>query len=151
MQIRIVKPILTASYVITVQIGIIYHVLNLVSENLLNSKISPSLKYMCPLCKSKKECDTCKISTLQNNPALSIYCFSCGILSCHECAKLSCTEIQRLNSIEQIYLCHECSLDYYCLVCNHLCNHGCIQCDNCQKWIHFKCTKMTKKQISRFK
>ena len=101
--------------------------------------------------KNKNYCDGCKISITQNDPSYSIYCFSCGLLYCHDCEKLTVSETQRLNAIENIYLCHECSLDYYCLVCKSLCNHGCIQCDSCKSWIHFKCTKMTKKQISRFK
>ena len=111
----------------------------------------PNLKFMCKLCKSKRSCDGCKTSLHQNDPTHSIFCFSCGQLYCNACEKLSYPEIQRLNSIENIYLCHECSLDYYCLECKRLCNHGCIQCNSCKSWIHYKCTKMTKKQISRFR
>ena len=120
------------------------------NKKFLEFNNSPQLKYMCKFCKRKKSCDNCKKSISDNDPSHSIYCFSCGLLYCHECEKLSYSEIQRLNAIEQVYICHECSLDYYCLVCKHLCNHGCIQCNSCKSWIHFKCTKMTKKQISRF-
>ena len=106
--------------------------------------------YMCKLCKNKKTCDGCQTS-VSNNPVESIFCFACGILFCQDCAKLTHSDIKRLNSVEQIYLCNECSIDYYCSVCNYLCNHGCIQCNNCKNWIHYKCTKMTKKQILRFR
>ena len=69
---------------------------------------------------------------------------------CIGCSKLSYSEIKKLNSVEKAFICHECRTDYSCLVCQKLCNDGCIMCNKCNAWIHFKCTKMTKKQINRY-
>ena len=104
---------------------------------------------MCRPCHDKKQCDICK-SDVKHDVDKSIYCFRCGSLFCNLCAKLTYAETKKLNSSEQVYFCYACSHDYYCLVCKQLCNHGCIMCNKYQSWIHFKCTKMTKKQINRF-
>ena len=104
---------------------------------------------MCRLCKKKKQCDLCQ-SNVFDDLDKSIYCFECGSLFCFQCANLTYAEVKKLNSASQVYFCNECSIDYYCLVCKKVCNHGCIMCNNCKSWIHFRCTKMTKKQINRF-
>ena len=45
------------------------------------------------------------------------------------------------------YLCNECLTENFCNICSKPCIDGCIQCDSCHKWIHYKCSKMTRGQI----
>ena len=45
------------------------------------------------------------------------------------------------------YFCKDCGVDNFCPVCNELCRNRCIFCSNCEKFLHAKCTKLTKGQV----
>ena len=79
-----------------------------------------------------------------------LYCEGCMNKFCSSCLPLTDSQVHVFLNTEKAYLCFECSIDHYCGVCSAICNDGCIMCDSCFMWIHFKCSKLTKKQIRRY-
>ena len=41
--------------------------------------------------------------------------------------------------------------DYDCLICETPCDTNAICCDGCNAWIHYKCEKLSKKEINELK
>lgn len=41
--------------------------------------------------------------------------------------------------------------DYDCLICETPCDNNAICCDGCNAWIHYKCEKLSKKEINELK
>ena len=109
---------------------------------------SVNLNYKCKFCKSRtKKCSKCS-KTLKNVSEKKLYCISCKEWSCHDCLTLtlSTNQILKFTSTDLPYFCTDCSIDYYCPVCTHLCRDKCIFCQNCEKFLHLKCTKLTRGQ-----
>ena len=48
------------------------------------------------------------------------------------------------------FFCCDCSIDYYCPICLDICRDKCIFCNHCEKFIHVKCTKLTRRQIRSY-
>ena len=83
-----------------------------------------------------------------SNPNRSKYCVGCLDKICIDC--LSIESLQAKSAIyanKKSYFCSECSRDHFCNECNKICVDGCIFCDSCHSWLHYKCTKLTKSQI----
>ena len=125
-----------------------YHIScsNLSKKKIRDIKNCQIPNFKCFYCKTKNKCSRC----LRNDPLTSVYCFNCDVLSCYICANISIEEVKKLNTSPKLYHCDECSSDYYCAVCKSLCRDGCIMCDVCKSWIHFKCSKLTRKQLRRY-
>ena len=45
------------------------------------------------------------------------------------------------------FFCCDCSIDYYCPICKGICRDKCIFCDHCERFLHIKCTKLTRGQV----
>ena len=106
--------------------------------------------FICYICqnRTKRNCNICKERhTSQTN---TLYCVGCLNSFCTSCLPLTDLQIYAFLNTEKPYFCNECSIDHYCSVCSAICNDGCIMCDSCCTWIHYKCSKLTKKQIRRF-
>ena len=128
-----------------------YHISCSKLSNIKAQKIknSPNLNFKCYYCKEKNKCAKCS-NYLRNDPSTCVYCFSCEVLSCYTCANIRVEEIKKFNTSPELYHCVECSTDYFCAVCKSLCKDGCIMCDICKSWVHFKCSKLTTKQLRRY-
>ena len=119
------------------------------NKNRLNQfRRNPNLKYRCHICSRVRFCGSCKISISNKN---SIHCFNCFLSLCSNCSLKSSSEISIINSKDDLYyLCQECSDEQICPLCNKISQNDCIMCDHCKKWIHYKCSKLTKTQINRY-
>ena len=106
--------------------------------------ISPDKKYTCQVCKTKSKCCSCGCSLITLKP---LYCLGCLQKFCQYCHQLDDSEFNTIVSSNKAYFCKECSIDHFCNECNLLCETGCIFCDSCHSWVHYKCTKLKKSQI----
>ena len=106
---------------------------------------NPNKTFLCKICKIKTSCTKCT-SNLKL-PRESIYCVGCLDKFCKSCLDLSIPQIHIICSSEKAYFCPECSVDHFCNVCKQLCVDGCIYCDNCHDWVHYRYTKLKKSQI----
>ena len=103
-------------------------------------------KFLCKICKFKSYCVKCKCGL----PASirSIYCVGCLDKYCPDCLSLESSEAHSLLlNRDKPFFCNECSRDHFCNVCRKICIDGCIFCDACHSWIHYRCTKLKKSQI----
>ena len=109
-----------------------------------------SLLFICQICKTKtqKKCKIC--GERHTSEKITLYCVGCLNSFCTCCLPLTDSQVYDFLNTEKTYFCNECSIDHYCGVCSSVCNDGCIMCDSCCMWIHFKCSKLTKKQIRRY-
>ena len=107
--------------------------------------LDPNKMFLCKVCKIKMHCINCNSSL--KSPRESIYCVGCLDKCCKSCLKQTVPDIQIFSSTEKAYFCHECTNDHFCNVCNKLCIDGCILCDSCHSWVHYRCTKLKKSQI----
>lgn len=115
---------------------------------------NPNLEFKCHFCKRKKLCDMCHGSVREtgNSKCNSVYCIKCGIILCGKCTNMTSSQIKHINTCDKSsFCCIECSTDHYCPICRKVCEDDCIKCNSCLDWIHFKCTKLTKKQKNRYR
>ena len=101
--------------------------------------------FVCKICKLRSYCLKCKC--LLTSSKKSLYCVGCIDKLCIDCLPIECLQDNSILNTEKPYFCHECSRDQFCNVCNNVCIDGCILCDCCHSWIHYKCTKLKKSQI----
>ena len=106
--------------------------------------------FVCQICKSEtqRNCMICKEG--HTSEKITLYCVGCLNSFCAKCLPITELQLYTFLNTEKPYFCDECSIDHYCGVCSSICNDGCIMCDSCCMWIHFKCSKLTKKQIRRY-
>ena len=91
-----------------------------------------------------KKCSNCLITLDTVNEKL--YCVSCKDWLCLDCLELPSDQLQNYTQTDLPFFCQDCSIDYYCPVCQMLCRDKCIYCDICEKFLHVKCTKLTRGQ-----
>ena len=48
------------------------------------------------------------------------------------------------------FFCCDCSVDYFCPICHDICRDKCIFCSLCEKFLHIKCTKLTRGQVRSY-
>ena len=107
--------------------------------------------FMCFLCKNKKNCYTCHVPVRATPSSNSVYCVKCKVVLCQNCSDCHDGELSKFNTSDEVFFyCQECSHDQYCGACSKICEDDCIMCDYCKNWIHYKCSKLTKKQTNRY-
>ena len=116
-----------------------------VSKRTYDQIKNKSKQFSCHVCKAKTKCYQCECSLAAHINLL--YCVGCLGKFCATCHTLKNSELHSFQNTEKAYLCNECCLDHFCNVCSKLCETGCIYCDNCHSWLHYRCTKMSTSQI----
>ena len=106
------------------------------------------IKYICKICKYKTTCIHCNCALA--TPNKSLYCVGCLDKCCLDCLSLDTQQIRLFTDTDKPYFCEECSKDHFCNICSGVCVDGCIYCDSCHSWLHYKCTKLTKSQLISF-
>ena len=111
------------------------------------------MKYKCKFC-AKRNAKCFKCCKILNNPSSheNIYCVSCKDWFCHDCLcpTLSTDEVKLYTTTDLPFFCNDCSIDYYCPICQDICRDKCIFCNHCEKFIHVKCTKLTRRQVRSY-
>ena len=110
-------------------------------------KQSSNYKFKCKFCIMKKQnCFECnKLFSHHRNKKL--YCITCNDWFCSDCLRLPKTKIKEYMTTDLPYFCRDCSLDHYCPICYGICRDKVLFCQCCEKFIHAKCTKLTRGQI----
>ena len=116
-----------------------------ISKKTFDQIKSKSKQFCCKICKTKTKCYNCECSLSAHRNQL--YCVGCLKKYCANCHSLQNSELHSFQNTDRAFLCHECLIDHFCNVCGELCENGCIYCDNCNLWLHYRCTKMTTSQI----
>ena len=114
---------------------------------------SANMKYKCKFC-TKKNLKCFKCHKILNNSSShkNIYCICCKDWFCHDCLSqtLSSNEINLYTTTDLPFFCRDCSIDYFCPICQDICRDKCIFCFHCEKFIHVKCTKLTHGQVRSY-
>ena len=108
---------------------------------------SAHLKFKCKFCLNKnKKCSNCT-KTINSNSFKKLYCVSCKDWYCKDCLPLSVDQINMYMTSDSPYFCRDCSNDYFCPICSDICRDKCIFCNYCEKFIHLKCSKLSRGQV----
>jgi len=113
-----------------------------------------SSKFTCTICIHKRKCETCCRSPRMNEKF--IYCVTCLKHYCRECTSFLSDQFDTYLTTDIPYYCLSCATTYLCKFCEKQCyqdsvHQPCITCASCDSKVHFQCTKLTKRQFSRFK
>ena len=76
-----------------------------------------------------------------------MYCVTCKDWFCSNCLHLSPDQLRTYATTDTPYFCRDCSKDHYCPICFDICRDKCLFCQHCERFVHSKCTKLTRGQI----
>ena len=109
--------------------------------------------FKCSICLKTTHCDICH--SLDTTTSNSLYCVTCLNVICDTCNPISSDQIHEFRSSTCPFYCSTCVRHYPCIVCNEHCYNDAlhqpsIHCDICNKWVHFKCSKLTISQFNKY-
>ena len=79
-----------------------------------------------------------------------LYCVK-FVLCQNCCQNVDNGQIGNFNASDDMFFYYnDCSHDQYCNACGKICEDDCIMCNSCRSWVHYKCSKLTKKQTNRY-
>ena len=122
-----------------------------------NSDISfvENSNYICRFCSNLHPCHKCRLQITESNIKTSLYCTTCKVRICDDCnTSFSSDQLKIFKQTDTPFYCKTCNDFYPCKVCKTQCYNDIVHdpsifCDNCQKWLHHACSKLSHTQFNR--
>ena len=130
-----------------------YH-LNCANSSRMQSHIltNSSQNFKCNLCCTKSNCSSCNRKYFSRS--LRLNCINCESSFCSKCISSLGLDMKFFLCPENDFYCPSCDENFSCIKCRKPCedfedSEPCILCDSCNRWLHFKCSRLTTKQFNK--